>query len=127
MFELWYAIVAVMFAAYVVLDGYDLGAGALHLIVAKSAAERRQVLAAVGPFWDANEVWLLAAGGALFGAFPRVLAGGVSGVFLAILLGGLVVALRPGPLVFRGPLAGRPVRPILDSAFAGGGALLALR
>src|SRR5439155_163749 len=65
-FELWFGIVALMFTLYVVLDGYDLGAGALHLTVAKTDAERRQVLAAIGPYWDASDVWLLAAGGALF-------------------------------------------------------------
>jgi len=86
MFELWYGIVALMFTAYVVLDGYDLGAGALHLLVAKNDAERRAVIAAIGPFWDANEVWLLAAGGALFVAFPAALAAGLSGFYLAIFL-----------------------------------------
>ena len=56
--------------AYVVLDGFDFGAGALHLFVARTDGERRQVLAAIGPFWDGNEVWLLAAGGVLFVGFP---------------------------------------------------------
>ena len=64
MVELWFAIAAVMLTAYVVLDGFDLGAGALHLFVARTDPERRQVLAAIGPFWDGNEVWLLATGGA---------------------------------------------------------------
>jgi len=86
MFELWYGIVALMFTAYVVLDGYDLGAGALHLLVAKDDGERRSVIGAIGPFWDANEVWLLAAGGALFVAFPDALAAGLSGFYLAIFL-----------------------------------------
>ena len=86
MFELWYGIVALMFTAYVVLDGYDLGAGALHLLVARDDAERRAVISAIGPFWDANEVWLLAAGGALFVAFPDALAAGLSGFYLAIFL-----------------------------------------
>jgi cytochrome d ubiquinol oxidase subunit II len=86
MFEIWYAITVFMLTAYVVLDGYDFGAGALHLLVARNDAERRQVLAAIGPFWDANEVWLLAAGGALFVAFPRVLSAGVSGFYFAIFL-----------------------------------------
>ena len=67
---LWYGVVSVMLAVYVVLDGFDLGAGALHLFVAKNDTERRTVLAAIGPVWDGNEVWLLAGGGALFLAFP---------------------------------------------------------
>jgi len=84
--EVWYAIVVVLLTGYVVLDGFDFGAGALHLWVARSDAERRQVLAAIGPFWDGNEVWLLAAGGALFVGFPRVLASGISGFYFAIFL-----------------------------------------
>ena len=69
--ELWYAIAVLMLTAYVVLDGFDLGAGALHLFVARSDSERRQVLAAIGPYWDGNEVWLLAAGGVLFVGVPE--------------------------------------------------------
>ena len=84
--EIWYAIAVFMLTAYVVLDGFDFGAGALHLFVARTDAERRQVLAAIGPFWDGNEVWLLAAGGALFVGFPRVLASGISGFYFAIFL-----------------------------------------
>jgi cytochrome d ubiquinol oxidase subunit II len=84
MFELWYAIVALLLAMYVVLDGFDFGAGILSPFVARTDAERRQVLAAIGPYWHGNEVWLLAAGGALFVAFPRVLAAGISGFYFAI-------------------------------------------
>ena len=86
MLELWYGIVVLMLTAYVVLDGFDFGAGALHLSVARNDSERRQVLAAIGPFWDGNEVWLLAAGGALFVGFPRVLSAGISGFYFAIFL-----------------------------------------
>jgi cytochrome d ubiquinol oxidase subunit II len=86
MLELWYGIAVLMLTAYVVLDGFDFGAGALHLSVARSDSERRQVLAAIGPFWDGNEVWLVAAGGALFVGFPRVLSAGVSGFYFAIFL-----------------------------------------
>src|SRR5437868_6643233 len=63
MIELWFVILGLMLCAYVVLDGFDFGAGILHLFVAKTDAERRTVLAAIGPFWDGNEVWLIAAGG----------------------------------------------------------------
>ena len=101
MVELWYAIVALMLAAYVVLDGFDFGAGALHLFVARTDSERRQVLAAIGPFWDGNEVWLLAAGGVLFVAFPRVLASGLSGFYLAIFLVLWMLILRGISIEFR--------------------------
>lgn len=86
MATLWFALAVLMLTMYVVMDGFDFGAGALHLVVARSDAERRQVLAAIGPFWDGNEVWLLAAGGALLLAFPKVLASALSGFYLAIFL-----------------------------------------
>jgi cytochrome d ubiquinol oxidase subunit II len=99
--ELWFVIVAVMLAAYVVMDGFDFGAGALHLFVARNDAERRQVLAAIGPFWDGNEVFLVATGGVLFVAFPKVLAAGLSGFYFAIFLVLWVLILRGIAIEFR--------------------------
>jgi len=101
MLETWYAIAVFMLTAYVVLDGFDFGAGALHLLVARNDRERRHVLAAIGPFWDGNEVWLLAAGGALFVGFPRVLASGVSGFYFAIFLVLWCIVLRGVAVEFR--------------------------
>src|SRR5512134_2697212 len=101
MVELWFGLAALCMTAYVVLDGFDLGAGALHLLVARSDAERRQVLAAIGPFWDGNEVWLLAAGEALFVGFPRVLASGISGFYFAIFLVLWSLILRGVSIEFR--------------------------
>src|ERR1700753_1051292 len=75
---LWYGIVSVMVAMYVVLDGFDLGAGLLHRFIARTDQERSQILAAIGPFWDGNEVWLLAGGGTLFFAFSQAYASGCS-------------------------------------------------
>ena len=68
----WFAIVSAMLAVYAVLDGFDFGAGIVHRLVAQTDEERRAVLAAIGPVWDGNEVWLIAAGGVLFMAFPKV-------------------------------------------------------
>ena len=99
--EIWFAIAVFMLTAYVVLDGFDFGAGALHLFVARRDGERRQVLAAIGPFWDGNEVWLLAAGGALFVGFPRVLSSGVSGFYFAIFLVLWCLILRGVSIEFR--------------------------
>jgi len=65
-----------MVAMYVLLDGFDLGAGAIHFLVARTSEERRQVIATIGPVWDGNEVWLLAAGGTLYFAFPALYASG---------------------------------------------------
>ena len=83
---LWFMIVAVMVAAYVVLDGFDLGAGVIYLGVAKTGDERRKVIRTVGPVWDGNEVWLLAAGGTLYFAFPLLYASSFSGFYLPLMM-----------------------------------------
>jgi cytochrome d ubiquinol oxidase subunit II len=118
MVELWFGIVAVMLAAYVVLDGFDLGAGTLHLIVARNDSERRQVLAAIGPYWDGNEVWLLALGGALFVAFPQVLASSLSGFYFAIFLVLWGLVLRGIAIEFRSHVEHRVWRDAWDVVFA---------
>jgi cytochrome bd ubiquinol oxidase subunit II len=98
---LWFILVAFMLAMYVVLDGFDLGIGAIHPFVAKTDAERRLVLQSIGPVWDGNEVWLVAAGGTLFFTFPRLYAASMSGFYLPLMivlwllmLRGLAVELR---------------------------------
>lgn len=82
----WFILVAFMITAYVVLDGFDIGAGALHLLVARNEAERRAVFSAIGPVWDGNEVWLIAAGGTLFLAFPLLYASSFSGFYLPLMV-----------------------------------------
>ena len=84
MAELWFALLCFMLTMFVVLDGWDIGAGALHLAVAKTDAERRQVIAAIGPLWSWHEVWLLAAGGTFLLAFPRLMAVAFAGFYLAL-------------------------------------------
>ena len=118
MIELWFWIVSVMVAIYVVMDGFDFGAGILHLFVAKTNAERRQVLGAIGPLWDGNEVWLLAAGGALFLAFPKVLASGFSGFYLAMWLVVWNLMLRGISIEFRSHVRDTLWRSFWDLAFA---------
>jgi cytochrome bd ubiquinol oxidase subunit II len=122
--ELWFAVASVMLTAYVVLDGFDFGAGALDLFVARTDRERRQVLAAIGPFWDGNEVWLLATGGALFVAFPRVLASGLSGFYFAIFLVLWVLILRGVSIEFRSHVDHPLWRAAWDAIFAGASTLL---
>src|SRR5438034_10979763 len=82
----WFCLVSVMIAVYVVLDGFDIGAGIIHLLVARSDAERRLVLRSIGPVWDGNEVCLLAAGGTLYFAFPALYASGFSGFYLPLMM-----------------------------------------
>jgi cytochrome d ubiquinol oxidase subunit II len=83
---LWFMIVAMMVAAYVVLDGFDIGAGAIYLGAGKTNDERRKILRAIGPLWDGNEVWLLAAGGTLYFAFPLLYASSFSGFYLPLMM-----------------------------------------
>lgn len=83
---LWFLLTAVMIATYVILDGFDIGAGILHRFVARTEAERAQVVATIGPVWDGNEVWLLAGGGTLVLAFPAVYATAFAGFYLPLML-----------------------------------------
>src|ERR1700690_4191165 len=83
---IWFCLVAVMIAVYVVLDGFDLGAGIVHLFVARSDRERPAVISSIGPVWDGNEVWLLAGGGTLYFAFPLLYASGFSGFSLPLMI-----------------------------------------
>lgn len=122
--SLWFWIVSVMVAIYVVMDGFDFGAGVLHLRVAKTNEERRQVLAAIGPLWDGNEVWLLASGGALFLAFPKVLASGFSGFYLAMWLVVWSLMLRGISIEFRSHVQDILWRSFWDVAFAAASAAL---
>jgi len=82
--ELWFALLCFMLTMFVVLDGWDIGAGALHFLVAKNDPERRQVIAAIGPLWSWHEVWLVAAGGTFVLAFPELMAVSFSGFYLAL-------------------------------------------
>jgi cytochrome d ubiquinol oxidase subunit II len=114
---LWFWLVSVMLAIYVVLDGFDFGAGALHLFVARNDTERREVMGAIGPFWGANEVWLLAAGGSMVLAFPRVLASGFSGFYMAMFLVLWTLILRGISMEFRSHVADAMWRGFFDTVF----------
>src|SRR5207302_2900617 len=115
---IWFWLVAIMIAIYVLLDGFDLGAGAIHLLVAKTDEERRQVLAAIGPVWDGNEVWLIAAGGTLFFAFPVAYAAAFSGFYLPLMPVLWLLILRGISIEFRSHLANPLWRPFWDAVFA---------
>jgi len=86
MAELWFWLLASMLGIYAVLDGFDFGVGILHLVLARTARERETLLASIGPVWDGNEVWLVAAGGTLFAAFPALYAAAFSGFYLPLML-----------------------------------------
>jgi len=123
---LWFMVVAVMVAAYVVLDGFDLGAGIIYPFVAKSSPERRTVLRAIGPVWDGNEVWLLAAGGTLYFAFPQLYASSFSGFYLPLMMVLWLLMLRGIGIEFRAHMENPVWQGFFDLIFFGASALLAI-
>ena len=123
---LWFYIVALMITVYVVLDGFDLGAGILHLFVARTDSERRTVLQSIGPVWDGNEVWLLAGGGALVLAFPRLYASAFSGFYLPLMMVLWLLILRAVSIEFRSHLDSPVWRPFWDVVFSMASLLLAV-
>ena len=123
---LWFCLVAFMLAAYVVFDGFDLGAGIVHLVVARTSEERRTVLATIGPVWDGNEVWLLAAGGTLYFAFPTLYAAGFSGFYLPLMMVLWLLILRGCSIEFRNHIDGEAWKPLWDGVFWFSSTLLAI-
>ena len=100
----WFVLVTLMLTAYVVLDGFDLGVGIISHLVARTQGERRLVLRSIGPVWDGNEVWLIAAGGALFFAFPRLYASSFSGFYLPLMIVLWLLMLRGAGIELRSHL-----------------------
>ncbi|MBE0711852.1 MAG: cytochrome d ubiquinol oxidase subunit II, partial [Candidatus Aminicenantes bacterium] len=92
--NVWFLLIGVLLAGYSVLDGFDLGIGALFPFLAKSEDEKRTLIRAIGPVWDGNEVWLLTGGGALFAAFPLAYATVFSGFYLALMFVLFALILR---------------------------------
>jgi cytochrome d ubiquinol oxidase subunit II len=124
--SVWFCLVAIMLAGYVVLDGFDLGAGILHLWIARNDRERRVVIRSIGPVWDGNEVWLLAAGGTLYFAFPALYAAGFSGFYLPLMMVLWLLIVRGVSLEFRNHVDGDIWRAFWDSAFGFASILLAV-
>ena len=98
---IWYIILALMLTAYVIFDGFDFGAGIIHFLVAKNNEERSLILKSIGPVWDGNEVWLLAAGGSLFLAFPPLYAVSFSGFYLPLMMVVWLLIFRACGIEFR--------------------------
>jgi cytochrome d ubiquinol oxidase subunit II len=123
---LWFIIVAVMVAAYVVLDGFDLGAGIIYLTAARTTNERRAILRAIGPVWDGNEVWLLAAGGTLYFAFPLLYASSFSGFYLPLMVVLWLLMLRGIGIELRSHMDNPVWRGFFDFIFFAASALLTI-
>src|SRR5436190_6862630 len=122
----WFCFLAVMITLYVVLDGFDLGVGALHLFIGRTDEEREQATAAIGPVWNGNEVWLIASGGALFLAFPTAYAGAFSGLYFGLIMVVWLLVGRGLALELRHQIDNPLWRAACDAVFALSSAGLAL-
>ncbi len=116
--DVWFVLFVAIVAGYLILDGFDMGVGILHLVVARTDEERRLALNSIGPVWDGNEVWIVLAGGVLFAAFPLVYASLFSGFYLAFVLVLLVMILRTVAIEFRSKRRGVGWRRTWDAVFA---------
>lgn len=119
---IWYILVGVLLTGYAILDGFDLGVGALHLLVKKDE-HRRLFLNSIGPVWDGNEVWLVTGGGALFAAFPDAYATVFSGFYLAFMLLLCSLIFRAVAIEFRSKEPWPWWRQMWDIAFSAGSIL----
>jgi cytochrome d ubiquinol oxidase subunit II len=126
MAELWFWLLALVLAVYAVLDGFDFGVGMLHFVIGKTAAERDALLRSVGPVWDGNEVWLVAAGGSLLGAFPLLYATAFSGFYLPLMIVLWLLLFRALGIELRHQIDNPLWHQAWDVAFCGASALLAL-
>ncbi|MGA3046588.1 MAG: cytochrome d ubiquinol oxidase subunit II [Terracidiphilus sp.] len=121
---IWFWLVAVMIVGYVVLDGFDLGVGVLHLFLCRTEEDRRTTLASIGPVWDGNEVWLLAGGGTLYFAFPLLYASAFSGFYLPLMIVLWLLVLRGISVELRNHIDVGVWRALLDGVFGVASGLL---
>jgi cytochrome bd ubiquinol oxidase subunit II len=113
----WFLLVALMLVGYVVLDGFDLGVGLLHLFLGTTEEDRRSLIRTIGPVWDGNEVWLLAGGGTLYFAFPLLYASGFSGFYLPLMIVLWLLILRGIGVELRMHLDSPIWRGLFDGSF----------
>ncbi len=111
---IWFILWGVLWAIYFVLDGYDLGIGAMGPFFAKNETERRTMYISMGPFWDGNEVWLITAGGVTFAAFPKTYAVMFSGLYTPLMLLLFSLIIRGVSFEFRSKVASDSWRKLWD-------------
>src|SRR6185437_4406352 len=126
MATLWFILVGCMLSLYVLLDGFDLGAGVIHLFAARTDSERRVILRAIGPVWDGNEVWLIASGGTLFFTFPVLYASSFSGFYLPLIIVLWLLMLRGVAIELRSRIHNPVWASFWDGLFFIGSSLLAI-
>lgn len=114
---IWFGLIGILLTGYAILDGFDLGVGALHLLTRKDE-HRRLMINSIGPVWDGNEVWLVTGGGALFAAFPEVYATVFSGFYVAFMLLLFMLIFRAVAIEFRSKQPARWWRRTWDISFS---------
>lgn len=122
----WFVIIAVFLALFFILDGYDFGTGIIHLFFAKTDKDKEVISKAAGLFWDSNEVWLVAAGGLIFMAFPTLYASAFSGFYLPLIIILWLIIFRALGLELRGQINHPIWKTIWDKSFGVSSLLLAL-
>lgn len=122
----WYIVLVFMLIAFIILDGFDFGAGMVHLFFAKEEKDKQAIVKSIGPFWDANEVWLIAAGGVMFFAFPTLYASAFSGFYLPLMLILWLLIFRAIGLELRNQFKNSLWQNVWDKAFGISSMLLAL-
>jgi cytochrome d ubiquinol oxidase subunit II len=120
-----FVLLAAMLSAYVILDGYDLGVGALHLVFSRTERGRAAAFAAINPFWNGNEVFLIASGAALFALFPKAYAAAFSGFYLPLVIVLWLLMVRGMSIELRDHFPSELWRGFWDVAFFISSALLA--
>lgn len=112
----WFLVFGAVITGYAILDGFDLGAGALHLFLKKEES-RRIALNAIGPVWDGNEVWLVIGGGALFAGFPVAYAAIFSAFYVPFMVFIIGLIYRAVAIEFRSKEPGKRWRAAWDFVY----------
>ncbi len=121
-----FILIAFMLAMYVLLDGYDLGIAAITPLIARTDRQREGSMRSIGPFWNGNEVWLIAAGAALFALFPPAYASSFSGFYLPFIVVLWLLIFRGIAMELRSHFPSEIWHQFWDACFAGSSALLIL-
>ena len=118
----WWVLVCVLLIGFAIMDGHDMGVGALLPFLGRSDDERRVILNTVGPHWEGNQVWFITAGGAIFAAWPLVYATAFSGFYFALMAVLWALFFRPVGFEYRSKVADARWRAVWDwGLFVGGG------
>jgi cytochrome bd ubiquinol oxidase subunit II len=123
---IWWLILGALLIGFAVMDGFDLGVGAMFRFLGRTDEERRALLESIEPVWDGNQVWFILAGGAVFAAWPLLYAASFSGLYLAMFVLLIALILRPVGFIFRNKIADPRWRNGWDWALLIGGAVPAL-